>query len=791
MEAPPIILNFALPEGHSRGAPLGFCLTLKNNPTMKQKITLLMAVLCLMAVAMAAQPKQPQRACDVVKMEQQKGKTVYTPNKHVSKNASEAKQQSNFRYYNPQQSPILTEGGSTDTATVTLMYNLQEEELGNYYVGSVMVYNPEWSMLWHPDMYTPEGNLAKGIIVRVPHGTYDLYTNTYEQQGDYRQFLHIDELVTISKDTTIYLDVLDVQDRVCWELYDNNNQLLVPQTIRPLDQDPWYEVIEDGNLKQGSGQLFLRLDGYGNVSALTYGYGAKPEGQAYGAAFYYINKLSDRYNYVVTEKTLETGGMIYINKLACGGSGPFPLHNDASGYVAYEEQIQRTPKGIESVESPTFGVVTHTYLDNSSEYFGDLQSDKSVGDDGMARVMINAAKSGQERLEGVNLSVLLRVNDWEQWVVEKYEYEDENGNPVVFVDSMLNWAAIVGPEVMVNQDRSLECLVHSGVAQTSEIGVWKDDYPAHPRFSYAYEQKKGIIGNNCPMVTFDSRNAWNRWRNANMIIMFASHVGRNGEQIGSGDLFSTMTAKYNGEQIYSGKQALDSLRLSWVGVNPDGNYEFEFTNDNVAVDGIPGKNVTSVAFDQRLEDQNPPLLTMLQFRDAENNVTDRFDMPDGGTIMFAGGDFDPRSITYMTEYGYESYWDYKECQPMTVEVSYAPYGSDEWQPLEGVEHQEEYDDIPGMGFFYQGSLSSVNRESENGWFDLKFRLVDEAGNWQEQTLSPAFRIDNLVQSAVTEVKTYRTTTDTAIYNLTGQHMRGDFESLPHGIYITGGKKVVK
>ena len=96
-----------------------------------------MAVLCLMAMSMAAQPKQPQRACDVVKMEQQKGKAVYTPAKQVSKNASEAQQQGNFRYYNPQQSPILTEGGSTDTATVTLMYNLQEEELGNYDVATL------------------------------------------------------------------------------------------------------------------------------------------------------------------------------------------------------------------------------------------------------------------------------------------------------------------------------------------------------------------------------------------------------------------------------------------------------------------------------------------------------------------------------------------------------------------------------------------------------------------------------------------------------------------------------
>lgn len=159
-------------------------------------------------------------------------------------------------------------------------------------------------------------------------------------------------------------------------------------------------------------------------------------------------------------------------------------------------------------------------------------------------------------------------------------------------------------------------------------------------------------------------------------------------------------------------------------------------------------------------------------------------------MMFAGGDFGPRSISYVVEEGYESMWSYNECQPMTVEVSYAPYGTDEWLPLEGVEHQAEYDDIPGLGFFYSAPLTSVTTPSENCWFDLKFRLVDEAGNWQEQILSPAFRIEDVTQSAVTDVKVDRAT-DSAIYNLAGQRMRGDLNSLPRGIYITAGKKIVK
>lgn len=760
---------------------------------MKQKFTILVAMICLMAFVMSAQPhpKQSQRACDVMKLEQQKGETQYAPTKQTIRNASEAQQLDNLCYITTQQSPspLFAESESADTVTVKLMYNLKEEEYGAYRVFTVMAVSPEWSNLWRPDMYTPEGYLVGGIVVKVPIGTYDLYTNTYEDKRGGSTFLHIHELVTIDKDTTIYLDVLDVEHRICWDIYDNNNQLLVPDTWRWIDQYPGYEVIEVGNVEMGAGSLFLNLDGFGTVYRLDYTYGYKLEGEENTAADCYINKLSDRYKYALTESTLDTGGMTYINKLECGGSGPFPLCNKASDYVACEEQIQRTPKGYESVNNPQKYVYTQTYVNNSCEFWGDVQSEKAVVDDGMARLMVNAAKNDGEQLEGINMSFKLGVMDYNQWIYQTYEWADENGNPVVYVDSMQSVAYILTPEMMVNQDRSFECLVRSDVEQTPEIGIWKDDYPPHPKFSYAYEQKKGIIGNNCPLVTLKSLNSWDKWSNANRIMMSVRHMGRNGESIGSGINYSRMKAKYNGEEIWNGKCALDSLSYSWVG-NPDGAYELEFTNDNIAVDGITGKNVTTVYFDQRLEDQNPPVLTMLQFRDGEDNVTDHFDTPDDGVIIFAGGDINPKSITYMNEHGQQKIWEYKECQPMEVEVSYAPYGTDEWLPLEGVEHQAEYDDIPGLGFFYSAPLTGVTVPSENGWFDLKFRLVDEAGNWQEQTLSPAFRIEDVTQSAVIEVKVDRAA-DNAIYNLAGQRMRGDLNSLPHGIYITGGKKIVK
>ena len=83
---------------------------------MKQKFTFLMAMLCLTVVAMAAQPQlKQQRACDVVKMEQQNGKMVAVPN------VAETNYQDNFSLYSPTQAPRRAEGESTDSATVTFI----------------------------------------------------------------------------------------------------------------------------------------------------------------------------------------------------------------------------------------------------------------------------------------------------------------------------------------------------------------------------------------------------------------------------------------------------------------------------------------------------------------------------------------------------------------------------------------------------------------------------------------------------------------------------------------------
>ena len=124
----------------------------------------------------------------------------------------------------------------------------------------------------------------------------------------------------------------------------------------------------------------------------------------------------------------------------------------------------------------------------------------------------------------------------------------------------------------------------------------------------------------------------------------------------------------------------------------------------------------------------------VRFIDTDRNFTDRYAEGKDGVVEFSGGDF-----TFHYEAESMTSW-YTEVPASEVSVEYAPYNSNDFLPLE-VENIPERDFMPGFGTYYRGSLASVDRPSENGWFDVRIRLTDASGNYQEQTLSPAFWIE--------------------------------------------------
>jgi hypothetical protein len=187
---------------------------------------------------------------------------------------------------------------------------------------------------------------------------------------------------------------------------------------------------------------------------------------------------------------------------------------------------------------------------------------------------------------------------------------------------------------------------------------------------------------------------------------------------------------------------------------------------------------------------------MLQFRNTEGQVTDRFGTKQEGTVRLAAGDFE-----FVVN---ESYFSYKE--ENTVSFSYSPYNTENWMELSLTKYPE-YFQMPAFGDYYEASLADITLTPNTMWYDVKIVCTDAAGNSQTQVLSPAFKINNstAIQNPITA--THRNVqidhnllsvdTDVAetitVYSITGSQVLSvkkaagkksiNISHLPKGVYL--------
>jgi hypothetical protein len=292
-------------------------------------------------------------------------------------------------------------------------------------------------------------------------------------------------------------------------------------------------------------------------------------------------------------------------------------------------------------------------------------------------------------------------------------------------------------------------------------------WPTHPAFTYPTDKKKGDLGNNCPAFFCNATQYEISYNgideNGNPVPMTArafifdyDYAGRYGEKRPDDITDAQVSIKLDGEEIITGQGSF----IAQMDEPLNGVIDATVINKTVLVDDMAGSNKAQLHYTAGAEDQNPPTMTMLHFKANNGDVIDRFSTADEGTLEFTAGDFN----FWITP---KNFVAFDRQAPESVEVSYSPYGEDNWNELAVEEVPENY--WPVMGWFYTGSLAGVTGEGLNGWFDLKIRLTDAAGNWQEQVLSPAFRIDDHAYSSVASVGSSNAH-EVARYNLAGQRV---------------------
>lgn len=475
----------------------------------------------------------------------------------------------------------------------------------------------------------------------------------------------------------------------------------------------------------------------------------RPINGEYRGEIPYINDFGEDYIFVyVLVYCDKTNGEFYITKFFKDGDGSICLENNINDYVYSENEFQSSCIGTDSSDK---GNGMSVYLTYNGKYINNNDC-------------LNTNKNDKVKI----------------WSCVPFEPETlAGGFDVLFKPGLVDYRdptttalySIWGPSTAIkdgelhyicNNDRALDFLADANDSYSRSI------YPGSPTFSFAENEIGGVFGNNVPINMFIERSIFDFM--GEIIPQFACYyMGRFGEwrEVDLPQL--EVTLKVNGETIdycttYSSLN--NNYFAPWNFFREKGITEFTFDNKNVEVDGLQGRNFTRVIIDETKEDHCAPTLTMLQMRDGNGTVTDRFEAAQDGKVTFSCGDFNtlPEIITVNLG-GMSSLFlkDSYDCERPEVELNVSPNGLDQWQALDFSEDVDAYMPI-GFGHVFNADITGLNNE---GWYDLKFKLTDASGNMQEQVISPAFRIGSGNPSKI-EVVESGTVTEVARYTVDGR-----------------------
>lgn len=711
------------------------------------KVRFLLCMMALWAICAAAQPQMPRVLEDGFRLMPNPHQFTVKPMKAADK---------------------AEKGIAAKTTKATKRTKARADE-ATYQVNFVLDFDTECQKAYqialeNKDVYIDNyeqdiWELVKGSnVLTVPAGTYDILVefNVLDTTQDFEwpsyNLYVIREQVTIDQNMTLNFASSEAKNHIHFQTLTIDGEPVYTGKWE-VDENWNWTQLEAGNTEDVFAisqmvcpEIGLSYTISGNIGSTVVGDTYHMDCQDKGIDFF-VNDVSERYTFFSHRVAIANGAIYSSAYETQGASGNVTITNDPAKFTLFEDPFLVSSRpGEERYRSFNF----FSRLEGAFSMHGtQIASTIPLAEGQTCKYYIGASTEDSQLgyIPTIEPSVSVKtieVIDYGDG--EIYEHETYTpvmySMPIAMSDGKLMFAnngtggrySLPGPSFSAEPSEELDWLGR-------DINVYPY-WPTHPVFSYDVSKKKDNLGNNCPLlvsdahqyeITFDWEDEEGNpvsetYRNMEI---GGSYLGRYGE---TPEYTATVSIQVNGEDYAGPFYGMESL------IN--GDVDVTFANDSVVVDDMVGSNMAQLHYTAGAEDENPPTMTMLGFRANNGDITDRFATADEGTLEFSAGDFN----FVLTP---QNYGAYNRQTPESVEVSYSPYGEDNWNELAVEEVPENY--WPVMGWFYMGSLAGVTGEALNGWFDLKIRLTDAAGNWQEQVLSPAFRIDDLAYSSVANV----------------------------------------
>lgn len=575
--------------------------------------------------------------------------------------------------------------------------------------------------------------------------------------GGSNLLIYLTKEFVLTGDTTINVDMADCKNRITF------NKVL-PDGTAPVVDTTW---VEGSTTTYGTRTNVLQQSyqrGFYWKKRPNYFYLLQNNARQLGVTAYvgtdittdfshimdfYVNDVSSDYTFYGVYRAILNDGnytpVIITYDIKDGVTGNLTLTNDKAGFATHYETLGTTPRGrYSAMRSPG---ISHTILKNHFSQLGarlSLNYDLGLKGDTTWTEKIQYAQVATpgDGESGMGLYINGILNDFVKVTKTStrtsYTYNYLQGPTFEFTDA--------GEARYINY----------GAPGNHRNDTTLDDYNLNTYAPYTFiadEDNPVVSGSNAPITELVQTCTKNTYGKKFAYVL--NSIGMLGEVRNLDNDSMQVLITYNDSVIcnqYSKmSSALSTLNKSKL---PDGVIHSKFINNNILIDGKQGQNVTELEFDMRKDDWEAPALTFLRLTDAQGKVTNKINVNAEGNVEISAADFD----------NLDSKTSYFVIKPLKIEVSYAPTGTDSWSALQVTEDASKFR-YPAFGYYYKGSVKGL----KVGWYDLKVKLTDEAGNWQEQTLKRAFGINNV--TSVTEVKTASNRKVVARYAIDGRQLR--------------------
>ena len=679
----------------------------------------------------------------------------YSDGKMFDKSNCEVKQFGHYKVYKEKRNRTPRKEAEDG---VTLSFNVDFDHT-LYDVSEITIFNETETYWIDPEeasWINPEYNeeewyyyFPEGVSTKVAPGVYDIYIIFNHRPTNYYVIV---EDVEVQEGTVVSLSPEMASNHISFKCLNPNGEQFRHGVGRWDENGDWV-TTEPGNVEITDAETrILQKGGSQILKQLITFFGDTGEDEdptfTNGTDFY----VSDVSKYLFVQTFTHPSGYPfydwYVNQFSIDDIHDICLQNDPSQYVLTEEKMDVTPDGKANNGFGT-GIVRDTYLNGKLKgtylmTWGNY-ADMKEGETLTNRVYTNLSSTNPK---DNGLVTLLSSSIY------------DHVEPVVTPWGDV-WDELVGlnsPLFRIDNGEKESVGIHIGPDSGLPVGPYDvfNVLPIHSSFTYKPAKIKGNLGGNTPINALVFKNALYPGSDVVSLNIGSYYVGRFGEtRLGDGASTET-NLKFNGKEVANPSE--------WSPTS-NGVVDLTMKNTNILVDGLQGMNTTTIHFDMANQDNTPPTIQMLQFKDSEDYITDRFAEAKDGILEIAAADFN----YFLNTETWESGFDY---QPLNITAEYSPYSKEQWAKLEIEEVPELYNEM-GWGYFFRASLKDVEGAGEKGWFDLRFSMSDEAGNTHVQTVSPAFRIDDLVDTGIENNNQYTITNNRcaeAVYDVMGRRM---------------------